>query len=56
MGPNNEADPRRFRELMSLIEQTGPGVTVYKSHTVSHAPRIRSNISAAYFRRKSNPE
>jgi hypothetical protein len=32
---------------MSLIEQTWSGVKVYKSHTASHAPRIRTNESAA---------
>ena len=41
-------------ELMSLIEQTASGAKVYKSHTESHAPRIRSNESAAYFKSKSS--
>ena len=41
---------------MSLIEQIWCGVTVYKSHTVSYAPRIRTNESAAYLKRKSNPK
>jgi hypothetical protein len=40
---------------MSLIEQTRSGLTVYNSHTVSHAQRIRINNSTAYCKRKSNP-
>ncbi|MGD0738844.1 MAG: hypothetical protein ABR957_04555 [Terracidiphilus sp.] len=40
---------------MPLIDQTGPGGKAYNSHTVSHAPPIRANASAAYLKRKSIP-
>jgi hypothetical protein len=52
VGPNNKAD-RTFRELMLPIEQTGSGLTVYKSHTASLAPPFSATISAEHLKRES---